>query len=329
MKAVVWNRYGDSSGLVYQEVPRPVIKKEEVLIKIHATTVSTGDTEMRALKFSPLLKVMIRLYMGILSPKKRILGQELVGTIEAVGDGVKTFKVGDLVIATTGFKFGCYSEYIALNPSSEMVTMCLKPDFLDLHEAAAMPVAGMEAYHYIELAKLKAGDHILINGAAGSFGTFALQLAKHYGAVVTAVDAVEKFDVLREMGADYLMDYRSDSFYDHNQTYDVIFDIVGRSHFRKTLKCLKPQGSYIFAPPRAHYKFQRMVTPLGERRVLFDLSKPSNNLLEAALQLVKEVPITIVIDRVMQLSEVPQAHDYIESGIKKGNLVIHISDVEA
>lgn len=328
MKAVVWEKYGDPSGLVYRDVDKPVPKKEEVLIKIHATTVSTGDTEMRGLKFSPLLKMMIRLYFGVFKPHKIILGQELVGTIESVGEDVKDYKTGDLVIATTGFKFGGYGVYIAIDPSSDMVTIIHKPDFLEIHEAAAMPVAGMEAYHYLKLAQLKKGHHILINGAAGSFGTFAVQLAKHYGATVTAVDSADKFDVLRKMGADYLIDYRTDSFYKNKETYDVIFDIVGRSHFRKSLRCIKTQGTYIFATPRAHYKVQRLVTPLGKRKVLFDLSKPNNQLLKDVLQLVKEVPIQIYVDRVMSLDEVPKAHEYIEKGLKKGNLVIHVSDVD-
>lgn len=329
MKAVVWEKYGDVRGLVYREVDKPVAKVNEVLIKIHATTVSTGDTEMRGLKFSTLLKLMIRVYMGIVKPRNIILGQELVGTIESVGEDVKDFKVGELVIATTGFKFGGYGEYIAINPSSDMTTMVHKPDFLNIYEAAAMPVAGMEAYHYIKLAQLEKGDHILINGAAGSFGTFAVQLAKHYGAVVTAVDAEEKIDILRELGADHLIDYRTDSFYKNIETYDVIFDVVGRSHFRKSLRCLRPQGAYIFATPRAHYKFQRLITPIGTRKVIFDLSKPDDQLLNDTLELVKEVPIKICVDRVMLLSEVPQAHEYIEKGQKKGNLVIHVSDVQS
>ncbi len=326
MKAVVWEKYGDSSGLIYKEVEKPVPKKDQVLIKIHGTTVSRGDTEMRGLQFSWLLKTMIRLYMGSIKPRNMILGQELSGTIEALGEDVKTYKPGDKVIATTGFKFGGYAEYICLNPSSDMVTMALKPDSLSFHEAAALPVAGMEAYHYLELADLKKGDHILINGGGGSFGSFAIQLAKFYGAKVTGVDAVEKFDILKDAGADECIDFHGDSFYKNLDQYDVIFDIVGKTNFRKSLKCLKEDGRYIFATPRSKYKLQRHFQSTGNKKIIFDLSKPSNQLLNRAIQLVKEVPIKIYIDKVMPLKEVPKAHDYIEKGLKKGNLVIHVSD---
>lgn len=326
MKAVVWERYGDSRGLKFKEVDKPVAKIDEVLIKIQATTVSTGDTEMRGLKFSLLLKTMIRLYMGILKPRNKILGQELVGRIETVGEQVKTYKVGDQVVATTGFKFGGYAEYICLKPSSDMVTMTLKPEFLSVYEAAALPVAGMEVYHYLELANLKKGDHILINGAAGSFGTFATQLAKFYGAEVTGVDTVEKFEVLNLTGADHCIDYRGDSFYNNKEQYDVIFDIVGKTQFKKSLKCLKADGRYIFATPRFKYKLQHRLIKPSNKRVIFELSKPNNIMLNIAVQLVKEVPIKIYVDRVMSLEEVPKAHDFIEKGLKKGNLVIHVSD---
>ena len=326
MRAIVWKKYGKPSGLKYEEIDKPVQADDEVLIRIDATTVTAGDTEMRGLKFSLFLRLMIRLYMGFFKPKNKILGQELVGTIVAIGINVKEFKVGDRVIATTGFKFGGYAEYICLNPKSSMGTMVLKPDFLTDFEAAALPVAGMEALHYLKLGDIKRGEHVLINGAAGSFGMFAIQLAKHYGAEVTAVDAAQKFDVLKQAGADHLIDYQTESYYEKKNTYDVIFDIVSISKFKESLACLKENGRYIFATPKSKYKLKSRLSSLGSKQVLFTLSKQSNTQLEEVIELVKEVPIKIYIDRVMSLEEVPKAHEYIENGLKKGNLVIQVSN---
>lgn len=329
MYAIVWKKYGKPAGLKYKEVEKPSPADDEVLIKIHATTVTAGDTEMRGLKFTFLLTLMIRLYMGFFKPRQKILGQELVGTIETVGTEVTKFKVGDKVIATTGFKFGGYAEYICLKRIPDMGTMVLKPDFLSIYEAAALPIAGMEALHYLQLGNIKKGEHILINGAAGSFGTFAIQLAKYYGAEVTAVDALEKFDVLESAGADHLIDYQSDSFYKHKNTYDIIFDIVSNSNFKKSLKCLKENGRYVFATPKLTYKLKSRFSKLGSKQVLFTLSKQSNSDLNKVIQLVKEARIKIYIDRVMLLKEVPKAHEYIEAGHKKGNLVIQVSNTDS
>ena len=326
MRAVVWEKYGKPIGLKYREVEKPSPTKDEVLIRIDATTVSTGDTEMRGLKFTFLIRVMIRLYMGILKPRKKILGQELVGTIEAVRSEVSTFKVGDRVIATTGFKFGGYAEYICLRPHSDMGTMVMKPSFISDYEAAALPVAGMEVLHYLQLGKIKKGEHILINGAAGSFGTFAIQLAKYYEAEVTAVDALEKFEVLVDAGADHLIDYNSDSYYKNKDTYDIIFDIVSNTNFKKSLNCLKAKGRYVFVTPKPMYKLKRRLCKLGSKQVLFTLSKPSNFELENVIKLVKEASIKIYIDKVLSLEEIPEAHEYIEKGYKKGNLVVKVSN---
>lgn len=325
MYAIILKKYGKPTGLKYEEVEKPSPADDEVLVKIHATTVTAGDTEMRGLKFTFLLALMIRLYMGFFKPRHKILGQELVGTIETVGTEVTKFKVGDMVVATTGFKFGGYAEYICLKSTPDMGTMVLKPDFLSIDEAAALPVAGMEVLHYLQLGKIKKGEHILINGAAGSFGLFAIQLAKYYGAEVTAVDALEKFDVLESSGADHLVDYQSDFFYKHKNTYDIIFDIVSNSDFKKSLKCLKENGRYVFATPKSTYKLKSRFSKLGSKQVLFTLSKQSNSDLNKVIQLVKEARIKIYIDRVMPLNEVAKAHEYIEAGHKKGNLVIGVS----
>lgn len=327
MKAVVLERYGGPRGLKYKEVPSPVPKADEVLIKIHATTVTRGDAEMRGLKFPIVLSLLIRVYMGFFKPRNIILGQELCGTIIEAGPEVKDYKVGDQVIATTGFKFGTYAEFICLKPSSDMMTIGLKPESLSPNEAAALPVAGMEALHYLSLGKIQKGDHILINGAAGSFGTFAVQLAKFYGAIVTAVDAQDKLDYLRSIGADHCLDYTGQSFYENIKTYDIIFDVVGKTLFSKTIDCLKEEGRYIIAVPRFSHKIMRKFKNMGHKKVLLDLSKPSDSDLKKVIDLVVEAPIKIVIDRVMTLEEIPQAHDIIEGDIKKGNLVIGISEL--
>lgn len=205
MKAIVWTKYGPPDILQLQEVEKPAPKENEVLIKIHATTVTAGDSEMRGLKFPLLFSLLLRIYAGLMGPTRiTILGQELAGEIESIGVNVKRFRKGGQVFGTAGFGFGAYAEYKRM---SEDGLQANKPTNMTIEESAAVPLGGLEALHFLRRGSIKSGQKVLIIGAGGSIGTFAVQLAKHCGAEVTGVDSAEKLDMLRSIGADWVIDY--------------------------------------------------------------------------------------------------------------------------
>ena len=245
MKAIVWTKYGSPDGLQLREVEKPTFGDNDLLIRVHATTVTAGDTEVRGLKFPLWLALPIRLYMGVIRPRNKILGQEMAGEIEAVGRAVKQFKIGDQVFGTTGFGFGAYAEYLRLPAVSEDGALALKPTNQRYEEAAAIPVAGLEALHFLRKANIQRGQKVLVYGAGGSIGTIAVQLAKYFGAVVTAVDSKGKLDMLRSIGADRVIDYQREDFTKDSTSYDAIIDVIGKSSFWGSLRSLKQNGIYL------------------------------------------------------------------------------------
>ena len=232
MKAVVWTRYGPPDVLELRELDRPTPKDNEVLVRIHATTVTAGDCEMRALKFPVYLSIPMRFWVGFRKPRMNTIpGTELAGEIETAGKDVRLFRAGDQVFGSAGLRFGANAEYICLPERAEEVegSLALKPANMSYEEAATVPFGGRDAWHFLRKAELKPGDKILINGAGGSIGTFAVQLAKHAGAEVTAVDSAGKLDMLRSLGADHVIDYAREDFTKNGVTYDVVFDVVGKA----------------------------------------------------------------------------------------------------
>ncbi|GAG97495.1 unnamed protein product, partial [marine sediment metagenome] len=215
------------------------------------TTVTAGDCELRSLKFPLLLQLLMRIGFGFRGPRKKILGQELAGEIEAVGKDVKLFKKGDQVFAATGFSMGAYAEFICLpeEPKEMEGLLAIKPANMTYEEAAAVPTGGLNALHFLRKGNIRSGQKVLINGSGGSIGTFAVQLAKYFGAEVTGVDSTGKLDMLRSIGADQVIDYTQEDFTKSGQTYDVIFDIVGKSSFSGCMRSLKKEGIYLSANP--------------------------------------------------------------------------------
>ena len=240
MRAAVYTRYGPPEVLHIEDVEKPIPGDHDVLVRVHATTVCAADWRLR--KAEPFF---IRFMSGLWRPKKtNILGMEFAGTVESVGKAVTRFAVGDQLFGGTGFKFGAYAEYVCVPADS---TLAIKPVNMTLEEAAAILFGGFTALHFLRLAKIEAGQKVLIYGASGSVGTFAVQLAKHFGAHVTAVCSTANLDLVKSLGADEVVDYTREDFSRVGRVYDMVFDSVGRSGFSRTLRCLKRGSFYVRA----------------------------------------------------------------------------------
>jgi NADPH:quinone reductase-like Zn-dependent oxidoreductase len=324
MKSVVWTNYGPSDVLQLTEVQNPTPKDNEVLIRVHATTVTAGDSEMRVLKFPFMFQFAIRVYNGLRKPKRiTTLGQELAGEIEEVGKDVRLFKKGDQVFATTGLGFGAYAEYICLPEESKMGVLAIKPLNMTFEEAAAVPTGGLEALHFLRKAAIQSGEKVLIIGAGGSIGTFAVQLARYFGAEVTGVDSTGKLDMLRSIGADHVIDYTKEDFAQKGETYDVIFDVMGKSAFSGSLRSLKQNGRYLLGNAGLIQMVRgRWTSWRSTKKVIFGAAIQKTEDLVFLKELIEGGKIKSVIDRCYPLEQTAEAHRYVDTGQKKGNVVI-------
>jgi NADPH:quinone reductase-like Zn-dependent oxidoreductase len=304
MKTIVYTRYGLPEVLQLQEVDKPAPRDKEVLVKVHATTVTIGDTIMRSLNLPihGVQMIMGRLILGWHRPRHHILGMELAGQIEAIGRKVTRFKPGQAVFASTfTVNFGGYAEYKCL---PEDGVLALKPDNLTFEEAAAVPGGGMTALHCLKKGNIRSGQKVLIYGASGAVGTNAVQLAKHYfGADVTGVCSSSNSELVKSLGADHAIDYTQEDFTQSSETYDVIFDAVGKLAPKQSKKALKSGGIYINVHADS------------------DGCDKLENLL-VLKELVEAGKIKPVIDRRYPLEQIAEAHRYVEKGHKKGNVVI-------
>jgi len=322
MKAIECTKYGPPEVLQFTEVEKPTPKDNEVLIKIHATTAFAGDCELRKFKFHLWLWLLARIGFGIRGPRQKILGQELSGEIEAVGKDVTQFKKGNQVFARTGIGLGAYAQYKCL---PEDGTLAIKPANMTYEQVAAVPTGGLEASHFLKKANIQSGQKVLINGAGGSIGTFAIQIAKYYGAEVTGVDSTNKLDTLRSIGADHVIDYTQEDFTKSNEIYDVIFDVVGKSSFSRSIKLLKQSGRYLLANPGlSHMVRGRWTSMTSNKKVIFAATSEKTVDLIFLRELIEAGKIKSVIDRTYPLEQMVEAHRYVDSGNKKGNVVITV-----
>lgn len=329
MRAIIWTKYGPPDVLELREIEKPAPKDDEILIRICATTVTAGDCEMRSLKFPIYLSLIMRLWRGLLKPKEgSILGTELAGEIEAVGKDVKRFKVGDQVFGAAGMNLGANAEYICLpeEPGEMEGGVVIKPVNLSCAEAAAVPFGARDALHFLRKGDIRSGQKILINGAGGSIGTFGIQLAKYFGAEVTAVDSAAKLDMLRSLGADHVIDFTQQDFTKNGQTYDLIFEVVGKSSVSRGIRSLNQNGTYLMANPRLLPMARGAWAAMRSgKKIIFQTANGTIEDLIFLRELVEAGKIKPVIDRCYPLEQTAEAHRYVETGEKKGNVVITVS----
>ncbi|NVM43416.1 MAG: NAD(P)-dependent alcohol dehydrogenase [Candidatus Lokiarchaeota archaeon] len=319
MKAIVCTKYGPPEVLQLKEVIRPTPKDNEVLIRIYGTTVTAGDTEIRDLKFSFWMRLLMRLGFGIIRPRKKILGQELSGVIESVGKEVKLFNEGDQIFASSAFKFGAYAEYICL-PSKYVITK--KPKNMSYEEAAAVVTGGINALWYLRKANIQSGQKVLIRGGSGTIGTYAIQLAKYYGAEVTAIGNTNGSEMMKSLGADKVMDYTKDDFAQSSETYDVIFDVIGKSSFSNFVRSLKENGIYLLA--NTGTRKVRKLLKSGQKVIIGRSLTYETEDLVFLRELIEAGKLKTAIGKRYSLEQIPEAHRDIEKGGKTGNIVVTV-----
>jgi len=334
MKAIVFSKYGPPDVLQLKEVDKPSPKDNEVLIRIHATTVSAGDCEMRASKFYFLLKFVIRLGFGIRGPRKRfsILGQELAGEIESVGKEVKLFKKGDQVFGTTGMRFGTYAEYTCVPEEPKEGSLIIKPANMTYEEAASVPFGALEALHYISKKNIQSGQKVLIIGASGSIGTFAVQLAKYFGGEVTGVGNPTSLELMQSLGADKVIDYTQEDFTKNGETYDVIFDAIGKSSFTSCINSLNKKGIFLSANPKLSlYNREKRKAKEIDKKIISGFTGTERNWTEDLnflKELIEAEKLKTIIDRRYPLEQIVEAHRYVDLGEKTGHVVINIVETK-
>lgn len=320
MKAIVYTKYGSPDVLQLKEVAKPTPKDNEVLIKTHATTVTSGDWRVRSLDVPIGFGLISRLVFGVLRPRQPILGTELAGEVEFVGKDVSKFKVGDQVFAFDGARMGCYAEYKCM-PEDGAVT--LKPTNLTYDEAAAISFGGTTALDFFKRGKLQSGEKVLVNGASGSVGTASVQLAKHFGADITGVCSTANVELVKSLGANHVIDYTKDDFTKDSETYDIIVDTVGTAPFSRSKGSLKEGGRLLLVLGGLPDMLQiPWVALTSSKRVIAGPAAERAEDLHFLAKLAEAGEFKPIIDRRYPFEQIAEAHSYVDTRRKKGNVVI-------
>jgi NADPH:quinone reductase-like Zn-dependent oxidoreductase len=331
MKAIVYTEYGSPDVLHLKEIETPAPRDNEVLIRIHATPVNFGDMFARNFKsITPrqfnmplLIWLPARLAFGFSKPKKNILGSEFAGVVEAVGAAVKRFKPGDQVFGYRGQSMGAYAEYVCMPADG---VLAIKPANLTYAEAATVPYGALTALSLLRKVNVQSGQQVLINGASGGIGSAAVQLAKYFGAEVTGVCGTPRLGFVKALGADKVIDYTQQDFTQNGETYDLIFDILGKSSLARGKRSLKPHGRYLFASFKMKHLVQMLLTSIkGGRKVICAFSSEKAEDLTFIKGLIETGKFKAIIDKRYPLAQTAEAHRYVESGQKQGSVVITIA----
>lgn len=328
MKALVYTKYGPPEVLHLAEVARPLAKEHEILIRVRAVEATKSDCEMRSFRFAvDWFWLPLRLAFGVFRPRHKILGGYFAGEIVALGEQVEGFSVGDAVYGCTGLKFGAYAEFLSL---SQRATVAPKPSRMSYAQASAVPLGGLNAYHFIELSALQAGESILVNGAAGSIGAHAIQIAKARGARVIAVDAEHKRDFVMALGADEFVDYQNQGVSSLSGPYDVVFDMVPGSSYASLVGLLSSSGRYFCGNPRLITMLRCTLTHLfSKRSASFAFAKETRAELRALTELIEGGLVNPIVERVYPMEDAAVAHSRVEAEERVGALVLSFNPASA
>jgi NADPH:quinone reductase-like Zn-dependent oxidoreductase len=323
MKAVTYSRYGPPEVLRLDDMLRPEPKDGEVLIRVKAAEVTKADCEMRSFKFAvKWFWLPLRLAFGVRRPRRPVLGSYFAGEVVSPTKYPSRFTVGEQVFGCTQMRLGAHAEYICL---PETYTVATKPANLSFAEAAAVPLGALNALHFLNKAQLKPGEHLLVIGAGGSIGLFAIQIAKAWGATVTAVDKTSKVDIVQQAGADYFVDYTRQSFAESDQRYDVVFNMVAGGSYTQALAVLKPEGRYVMGNPRLIDMGRAFLTGRGsKRRAYFAFAGETQTELETLGRMLEAGEIHSLVDAIFPMTEAVEAHRRVESEQRNGGIVLDL-----
>ena len=325
MKAITYSNYGPPDVLELKDVEKPIPGDDEILIKVRAAEATKSDCELRSFKFAvKWFWLPLRIALGIREPKRQILGGYFSGEIGLVGKNISHFLVGDQVFGTAGLRLGAYGEYVALPARYTIVT---KPGNMSFEEAAAVPLGGLNALHFMRTAKIQPGEKVMVNGAGGSIGAHGVQIAKSMGADVTAVDSTIKEGMLRRIGADHFVDYTKEDFAANGQTYDVILDMVAGSSYSACIKVLNPNGRYLMANPRISDMIRSVFTTyFSNKTARFAFARETKEELTALKEMIEQEKIASIVDKVFPMDQAADAHRRVEAEQRLGAVVIAIGD---
>jgi NADPH:quinone reductase-like Zn-dependent oxidoreductase len=325
MRAITYSKYGPPDVLHLSEVEKPAPSDDEILIRVGAAEATKTDCEMRSFKFSvKWFWLPLRIAAGITGPRRQTLGGYFSGEVESIGKDVTGFSKGDLVFGAAGLRLGAYGEYVALPANYTIVS---KPDNMSFTDAAAVPLGGLNALHFLRLAKVQPGDKVLVNGAGGSIGAHAVQIARSMGAEVTAVDSAIKEGFLRKMGAEHFVDYQKENFAAKGRTYDVVFDMVPARAYARSIKVLNPNGRYVSANPSLSVMLRSVFTNrFSNKTATFTFAGETKAELTTLKEMIEDGEIKSIVDKIYPMEQAAAAHERVETEQRLGAIVILVAN---